>query len=316
MSEFKIACPGCDQHIACDESYSGRHINCPTCARPILVPVFELPVGGESVSKMPVNTPAGSGLRIAHTAPASVAPRSPQPARAAGRTPVPSNPENNAWLVTWLLSFFLGGFGVDRFYNGRTGLGIGKLLSTILTGGAIGLIWAWIDIILLLAGKYRDARGNLLKRPKGRYATLQGIGIVLAGLFGLVCLLNVLFIGALAIALITQPNFGSGPSNMTLYGSTMGESTAAGSLPEAAQGQNWRTVQARGITYIVPLDFHSSSESDWGFDCRGMTFALSERNGQLTVDGLPYGSVKTGDTVSVANKGTVLVNDTPRQPER
>lgn len=42
----------------------------------------------------------------------------------------------------FIISFFLGGFGVDRFMLDETGLGVAKLL----TGGGCGL-WAFIDWI-------------------------------------------------------------------------------------------------------------------------------------------------------------------------
>ena len=44
--------------------------------------------------------------------------------------------------TTLLLSIFLGGLGVDRFYIGDTGLGVCKLLFGWLTGG----IWPIVDI--------------------------------------------------------------------------------------------------------------------------------------------------------------------------
>lgn len=47
-------------------------------------------------------------------------------------------------LVALLLSIFAGTLGIDRFYLGHIGQGIGKLL----TGGACG-IWWLIDLILI-----------------------------------------------------------------------------------------------------------------------------------------------------------------------
>ena len=57
--------------------------------------------------------------------------------------------------TTFILSIFLGEFGIDRFYLGYTGLGIIKLLTL---GGAG--IWWLIDIIMIGTGKMKDAQGN------------------------------------------------------------------------------------------------------------------------------------------------------------
>jgi TM2 domain-containing membrane protein YozV len=78
----------------------------------------------------------------------------------AGSTPTqPSAPQQKDWLVTLLLSIFVGGLGVDRFYLGYTVLGILKLL----TAGGCG-VWWLIDVILIATGSLRDAQGNELRR--------------------------------------------------------------------------------------------------------------------------------------------------------
>jgi TM2 domain-containing membrane protein YozV len=107
-----------------------------------------------------------------------------------------SEADDKAWLITWLLCFFLGGLGMDRFYNGRTWLGLGKLLTL----GGFGF-WAIIDCILLLMGKYQNAQGNYLKRPQGRYMILQVIGILGVSVGGLGMVISIVSIVGLIVAI-------------------------------------------------------------------------------------------------------------------
>ena len=63
------------------------------------------------------------------------------------------------WTTTLLLAFFLGVFGVHRFYTGYTMIGFVQLL----TFGGCG-IWYVIDIITILRGKYKDSDNLLLSK--------------------------------------------------------------------------------------------------------------------------------------------------------
>jgi TM2 domain-containing membrane protein YozV len=62
------------------------------------------------------------------------------------------------FVATALLCFFLGALGIHRFYVGKTGTGIIQLLTL----GGLG-IWALIDLIMIILGKFTDKDGYFIK---------------------------------------------------------------------------------------------------------------------------------------------------------
>lgn len=91
--------------------------------------------------------------------------------------------EGKSFLATWLLSYFLGVFGVDRFYLGYTGLGLLKLFTL----GGCG-IWALVDWILVWAGSIKDSDGNELT---GRKENLKVVLIIFLVTFFLSAILQI-----------------------------------------------------------------------------------------------------------------------------
>ena len=79
---------------------------------------------------------------------------------ATGKSSASTLPQDNqkVWLVAILLSIFLGSLGIDRFYLGKTGTGILKLITL----GGLG-VWWLIDIILIATDSMTDSQGKPLK---------------------------------------------------------------------------------------------------------------------------------------------------------
>ena len=61
MSDTKISCPHCLQHISLDSAWAGQTLNCPVCQKPFTVPQF---APGTHVSPAPGSVPPTGGLRL------------------------------------------------------------------------------------------------------------------------------------------------------------------------------------------------------------------------------------------------------------
>lgn len=71
----------------------------------------------------------------------------------------PAAVSSKSMVPAALLCFFLGAFGIHRFYVGKIGTGI----LMIVTLGGLG-IWTLIDFIMIIVGSFKDKDGLPLNR--------------------------------------------------------------------------------------------------------------------------------------------------------
>jgi hypothetical protein len=95
----------------------------------------------------------------------------------------PESGPGKSFLTSWLLSLLLGNLGVDRFYLGKTGTGIAKLL----TAGGLG-IWSLVDLIITLSGNAKSNDGRSLegyRRNKKKAWIITGIAWAISLVMGI-----------------------------------------------------------------------------------------------------------------------------------
>ena len=96
------------------------------------------------------------------------------------------------FLATLLFAWFLGCFGIHRFYTGNISIGIAQLL----TFGGCG-IWAYIDLILICFNKFKDGKGRYFRD----YSPNVGITVFVISLIPIGLILLLIFFIFLAIVI-------------------------------------------------------------------------------------------------------------------
>ncbi|UOQ88045.1 Ltp family lipoprotein [Agromyces endophyticus] len=120
------------------------------------IPPIPNPPQGES-AQPPSATPV-SPLPEQSAPPAPPEPPQPYGAAAAPAAPTDAPEGPKSFVATWLLSWLVGFWGIDRFYLGKVGTGLAKLFTL----GGLG-IWWLVDLILVLTGAQRDQQGFRLQ---------------------------------------------------------------------------------------------------------------------------------------------------------
>ena len=221
-----------------------------------------------------------------------------------GGYPAPYQAPGKSFLVAWLLSLLLGSFGADRFYLGKIGTAIAKLL----TFGGFG-IWATVDLIILLLGKTTDKDGRPLEGYREHKVTAIVISVVMWVLGLVVGLLTMVASIAAVQAGLSQPV--PVPSAVAPAPETAG-GVAAGDVPGDAGagdstiadmgGGNTARITVGQIAYLDEFDEFSEPAANGGFLV--MEVAWETVSGstdanplwfEASVDGVPGESAYTPD---------------------
>ncbi|WP_121256410.1 TM2 domain-containing protein [Nocardioides ferulae] len=112
-------------------------------------PYGQQPYGQQPYGQQPNGQPAPGAYGVGPMTPYGVHPV----------TGIPYSDKSK--LVAGLLQILIP-IGIGRFYTGHTSIGVAQLVVAIVTCG-IGVLWPFIDGIIMLATDSTDADGRLLR---------------------------------------------------------------------------------------------------------------------------------------------------------
>jgi TM2 domain len=236
----------------------------------------------------------------------------------------PAAPQKS-FLTTWLLSLFLGGLGVDRFYLGKIGTGIAKLLTV----GGLG-VWSLVDLIITLAGKQTDKN----RQPLAGYGQHKVLAIVVSAVLVVGGMVTGMVSGAVAALAIqsaaTSPIISAAPvteeaaaaANSSEAPAASAEATAGEDRPLlAAQtltgtGDDIKTVDLKGLPAVVTFTC-SACSGNTVLETNGAEMLLVNTVGGYTGSHLvdtSTGSPTTEFSISADAAWTLKIEDVESVP--
>ncbi|MFF1882345.1 TM2 domain-containing protein [Pseudarthrobacter sp. NPDC058196] len=164
-----------------------------------------------------------------------------------------------SFVATWLLSLLLGTFGADRFYLGKVGSAVAKLL----TAGGLG-IWAIVDLVMTLTGNTRDIHGRPLEgypENKKKAWIITAVVWLVGAITGIVLAIASIAVVAAAVDGFNVPAQAPLPASQTAPAPSPGTSTGANSfVVTMSEGNTVRVgvldsiyaAEIPGMSYLKP----------------------------------------------------------------
>ncbi|WP_084499995.1 TM2 domain-containing protein [Brevibacterium album] len=195
----------------------------------------------------------------------------------------PAGESDKSFVVTWLLGWLLGGLGADRFYLGKIGTAIVKLI----TAGGFG-IWALIDVFRTLFGATRDQQGRPLAGYEQNKKMARLVFFIVWGLSVIVSIVMAIVLAATGIfTAVSSGSGGTGGSSSTSApqdpaadpgSDSDGQGAAAGTAAEWAETNfgTFETVEQSGsgdgqVEFpadaqgaVITFDYEPSESFDYG----------------------------------------------------
>ncbi|WP_313811829.1 Ltp family lipoprotein [Glutamicibacter sp.] len=162
---------------------------------------------------------------------------------------------SKSFVATWILSFLFGVFGADRFYLGKIGTAVLKLVTL----GGLG-IWAFVDLVITLCGAQRDKFGRPLEGYQ-QYRVLAWILTLVPTALSLFLFfaLNV-FAFVIGTSVPTTPNSGTAIEETSQYA---GQNEYQMALNQAQQysDEYWMSESAIFSVLVDPAEDGFSEEA-------------------------------------------------------